>query len=76
MGFKNYKHISEISKDFDKCKSLKDVNEVIRKIPSHFGLFYASEIKEKNEHYVLITNIYYDSNFEDYMDEMFEIQLA
>lgn len=71
----NYKHISEIKEKFQGCKTLDEINDVIRTIPGIFGRFGVELERRNGQRIAVITNVYYDSNLDDYNDDVIEVEL-
>ena len=77
----NFKHISDVWKAFEECYTIDEIEEVIRWIPSVFGLFTYEQIKDVDEDgYITIrvTNDYYDETLEmnDFEAQDFYIQIG
>lgn len=53
---KPMKHINDVQKCFEACKSKSDIIKVIEAIPTYFGTFWA----EYDEHSFIIVNSYFD----------------
>lgn len=58
------KHINDVQRCFEACKSKSDINKVIEAAPTYFGRFWPSY----SEHSIVILNNYFDGE-EDYEEE-------
>ncbi len=59
------KHIQDVKKCFEACKSKSDIAKVIKAAPAMFGTFWV----EYSESYFIIVNRFFDDNIKDYYEE-------
>lgn len=59
------RHIEDVKKCFEACKSKSDIAKVIKAAPSYLGTFWA----EYDGHYFTIVNRFFDDEIGDYYEE-------